>query len=354
MITADRIAKLVGGVLRGDPKRIIARLATLEQADIDAVTFLSDKKHRALLTDCKAGVLLVKQDLLGDYTGDVIVVEDAYLAFAQVSAVFDPEPQLAQGIHSTAVVADTVVIGDDVHIGANTVIGEHVVINSGVIIGANATIGDGTVIGSNTLIYPHVTIYHHVVIGSSCRVHSGTVLGSHGFGYANHQGNWSKIAQIGRLIIGDDVEIGANCAIDRGAIEDTVIEDGVKIDNLVHIAHNVRVGAHTALAGQVGISGSTTIGHHTMVGGQSGFAGHLSTAPGSIFTGQAMVTGGVSEPGMYSSGTGILPAKSWRKMVARMRHVDDLYKQVQQLEKRLERSLSSENSASDAASKDVK
>ena len=353
MVTAGRIAELVGGVLRGNPTRPITRLATLEHADTDAVTFLSDKRHRDLLADCKAGVILVKQEMVGDYAGDVIVVEDAYLAFAQVSAVFDPEPQLAKGVHATAVVADTVVMGDGVQIGANTVIGEHVVIESGAVIGANVTIGDGAVIGANTLIYPHVTLYHQVHIGSRCRVHSGSVLGSHGFGYANHQGNWSKIAQIGRLIIGDDVEIGANCAIDRGAIDDTVIEDGVKIDNLVHIAHNVKVGAHTALAGQVGISGSTTIGHHTMVGGQSGFAGHLSTAPGSIFTGQAMVTGGVSESGVYSSGTGILPAKSWRKMVARMRHLDDLHRQVQQLEKRLERSISSDNSASDAASKEV-
>jgi UDP-3-O-[3-hydroxymyristoyl] glucosamine N-acyltransferase len=352
MITAGRIAALVGGVLRGDAARVITRLAAIEQAGENAVTFLSDKKHRPLLTDCTAGVVLLKESLAGDYTGDVIVVEDAYLAFATISSVFDPEPPVAIDIHPSAVVADTATLGEGVVIGAHAVIGAHVTLAAGVRIGPNVTIGDGSMIGADSWLYPNVTVYHQVIVGSRCRIHSGSVLGSHGFGYANHQGNWSKIAQIGRLVIGNDVEIGANCAVDRGAIEDTVIEDGVKIDNLVHIAHNVRIGAHTALAGQVGISGSTSIGHHTMVGGQSGFAGHLTTAPGTIFTGQCMVTGNVTEPGMYSSGTGLSPAKSWRKMVARMRHIDELHKQVQQLEKRLENLLPSGNEASDAPGKD--
>ncbi len=337
MITARDISVLVGGELRGNPDRVITALSTLEQAEAHCVSFLADKKYRSLLDTCKAGLLLVPTNLDIAYVGDTIRVDDPYLAFAQVSAVFDPEPPVAEGVHTSAQIAPSATLGLGVQIGANTVVGPDVVLHDGVCLAANVTLGARTQIGEATIIYPGVTIYHDVRVGKRCRIHAGTVIGSHGFGYANNQGNWHKIAQIGGVVIGDDVEIGANCAIDRGAIEDTRIEQGVKIDNLVHIAHNVTIGAHTALAGQVGISGSTDIGHHTMVGGQSGFAGHIKTAPSSVFTGQSMVTGSVPESGMYSSGTGIMPSKDWRKMVARMRNLDALHRRVQQLEKQLER-----------------
>lgn len=334
MPTSAEIAKVVGGELHGNGDKLIKSLTVIDQSNIESVTFISDKKFIPMLSECQAGVLLVNDALLSDYAGDYILVKDPYLAFAQVSALFDPEPPVAVDIHRTAVLEDSVTLGTNVSIGPNTVIGKGVVLADGCSIGPNVTIGDQCQIGENSIIYPGVTLYHQVIIGKNCRIHAGTVIGSHGFGYANSQGKWHKIAQIGRVIVGDDVEIAANCAIDRGAIEDTIIQDGVKIDNLVHIAHNVVIGEHSALAGQIGISGSTEIGHHTMAGGQAGFAGHIKTAPGSVFTGQAMITGNVDVPGVYSSGIGYLPSKDWRKMVARLRRLDDLSKKIKILEQK--------------------
>lgn len=335
MTTSGHIAKLVNGKLFGDPNREIIFLKNIENADSRSVTFISDKKYREALAQCKAGILLTTKSFVDQYENDYILVDDPYLAFAQVSAIFDTEPRVANDIHTSAVIHPSARIGKDVVIGPNAVVGENVDLADGVSIGANATIGHHCQLGANSIIYPGVTLYHEVTIGARCRIHSGTVIGSHGFGYANHKGQWHKIAQIGRVVIGDDVEIAANCAIDRGAIEDTVIEDGVKIDNLVHMAHNVKIGAHTALAGQIGISGSTEIGQGSMAGGQCGFAGHIKTAPGSIFTGQAMVTGNVDKPGVYSSGTGLMQSKDWRKMVARIRNLDELFKIVRRLEKKM-------------------
>lgn len=332
MPTSAEIAHLVGGELHGTKDKLIKSLRVIDQSDGDSVTFISDKKFIPALSSCKAGVLLVNEALLSGYSGDYILVEDPYLAFAKVSVLFDPEPRGTAGVHRTAVIEDFVTMGANVSVGANAVIGKGVVLENGCSIGSNVTIGEQCHIGEDSIIYSGVTLYHQVHMGKNCRIHAGTVLGSHGFGYANSQGEWHKISQIGRVIIGDDVEIGANCAIDRGAIEDTVIEDGVKIDNLVHIAHNVVIGAHSALAGQIGVSGSTHIGHHTMAGGQAGFAGHIKTAPGCVFTGQAMITGNVEKPGVYSSGIGYMPSKDWRKMVARLRRLDELSKKIKALE----------------------
>lgn len=336
MITAQRIADLVGGILKGDVGRPLDRLSTIEQSTSNSVTFISDKKYLSKLSSCQAGLLLTKDEFTEGYQGDYIVVTDPYLAFAQVSHLFDPEPRVANSIHESAVIHETAKLGIDVTIGANAVIGENVTIADGSSVGANSTIGEGCQVGSNTIIYAGVTLYHQIVVGNTCQIHSGTVIGSHGFGYANHNGEWHKIAQIGRVVIGDSVEIGANCAIDRGAIEDTYIESGTKLDNLVHIAHNVKIGEHSAIAGQVGISGSTEIGHHTMVGGQAGFVGHIKTAPGSVFTGQAMVSGSVPNKGVYSSGTGYFPSSDWRKMAVRLRHLDEMSKKIKTLEKQID------------------
>lgn len=339
MLTSAEIAQTVGGVLHGKADKKILSLKVIDQSDSSSVTFISDKKFIPYLSECKAGVLLVNNVLLSGYAGDYILVDDPYLAFAQVSALFDPEPKVAVDIHRTAVIEESVTLGENVTIGANAVIGKGVVLENGSSIGPNVTIGDQCVIGENCIIYPGVILYHQVVVGKNCRIHAGTVIGSHGFGYASSQDKWHKIAQIGRVIIGNDVEIAANCAIDRGTIQDTIIEDGVKIDNLVHIAHNVVVGEHSALAGQIGISGSTQIGHHTLAGGQAGFAGHIKTAPRSVFTGQAMITGNVNKPGVYSSGIGYLPSKDWRKMVARLRRLDELSKKITVLEQKAKQNI---------------
>ena len=336
LVSLADIAELVGGQLVGDSKRQIDGLAPLPLATKPKISFLSDRKLRKELAKTQAGAVLLKPEDAESCSVDHIMVEDPYLAFAKVSHLFDPEPRPSANIHPSAVIAADVSLGDGVAIGPGAVVESGCVLGDGVIIQANSVVGEQCRIGARSRLYPNVTLYHGVTLGEDCLIHSGTVIGSHGFGYANSQGNWHKIAQIGGVRIGNAVEIAANCAIDRGALGDTVIADGVKLDNLVHVAHNVEIGAHTALAGQIGISGSTKIGAYNMAGGQCGFAGHIETSDGCIFTGQAMVTKSIKEPGMYSSGVPAIGNKEWRKMTVRMRQLEDMAARLKHLEKQLE------------------
>lgn len=275
------------------------------------------------------------------------MIADPYLAYARISHLFDPKPKAAAGIHPTAVVAEDAFVDAAASVGAYAVIESGAHIAAGVTIGAHCFIGARSTIGEGGWLAPRVTLYHDVRIGQRVVIQSGAVLGGEGFGFANEKGVWQKIAQIGGVTIGDDVEIGVNTAIDRGAMDDTRIGNGVKLDNQIQIAHNVQVGDHTAMAACVGISGSAKIGKHCMLAGGVGLVGHIEICDGVFITGMTMVTRSITEPGSYSSGTAIQPAAEWRKSAARIRQLDDMARRLQQLEKIVEAVTSGGKASSD-------
>jgi UDP-3-O-[3-hydroxymyristoyl] glucosamine N-acyltransferase len=329
------IASHIGAELQGDADCQISGLNTLREAGPSELTFLSNQNYRRYLGETVAGAVILDVDSATAYTGNRLVMENPYLGYALASAMFDCSPVPASGVHPSAVVAASTQIGDGTSIGPNAVLGEDVVIGANSRIGAGVIISDGSEIGDNCRIYANVSIYHGVTIGSQVTIHSGAIIGADGFGFAHAQGRWVKIYQLGGVVIGDRVEIGACTTIDRGALEDTVIEDGVILDNHVQIAHNVRVGENTAMAGCSGVSGSTIIGKNCIFAGQSGVVGHVTLCDGVHLTGGTIVTKSLTEPGSYSSGTAFSKSDDWRKNAVRFNHLDDLARRVRQLEKKL-------------------
>ena len=335
VFTLGQLAERLGATLRGAADKPISGLATLQDAQAGQLSFLANPQYRKYLADTQAAALLLSPADAEIYAGDALLVANPYLAFAQVSHLFDPRPTTVAGIHPTAVIAA------DAQVDASASIGPYVVIESGVQIGARVSIGAHCFIGARSTIAadgrlaPRVTLYHDVRIGQRVAIHSGVVLGADGFGFAKEAGAWQRIAQIGGVLIGDDVDIGANTTIDRGALADTIIGDGVKLDNLIMIAHNVQVGDHTAMAGGAGISGSSKIGKHCMIAGRAGLVGHIDVCDNVFVTGMSMITRSISEPGSYSSGTAMQPSAEWRKSATRFRQLDDMARRLQKLEKRL-------------------
>lgn len=334
-ITLGELAKVVGGHVIGDDSRVITGIGTLQSAIEGQITFLTNPKYSRYLADTKASAVILKQANASDCPVDVLVSENPYLSYARISVLFDQGGASAQGIHPTAVISPSAIIGANVSIGAYASVGENTQIGDGVNIGPGCVIEQGAVIGAGSRLVANVVIYHHVKMGLRCLIHAGTVIGSDGFGFANDKGRWVKIHQLGTVVIGNDVEIGANTTIDRGAIEDTVIEDGVIIDNQVQIAHNVHVGAHTAIAGCVGIAGSARIGRHCAFGGGAGVLGHLQIADGVTVTAMSLVTKSITEAGVYSSGTPLEPSASWQKNFARFKQLDEMARRIKALEKAL-------------------
>ncbi len=320
--TAEELATTLKARLVGDPQRSVKGIATLGRAGASDLTFLANSRYKNQAAATKAGLILVSDADAGACQADKLIVDDPYLAYARVSHFFDHAPAFPVGIHPSAVIDPTVVLGDEVAIGANVVVDAHAQIGSRVSIGPNTTIGAHCILGDDVILQANVTLYHHVSLGSRVSIHSGTVIGADGFGYAKSGDDWIKIAQIGGVEIGDDVEIGACTSIDRGALSATRIGHGVIIDNQVQIAHNVEIGAHTAIAGCVGIAGSTRIGAHCTIAGAAGLAGHLEIVDGVHIAMQAQVTHSLLKPGSYSSGTGILPTRQWRRLVGRWRQLD--------------------------------
>ncbi len=333
--TLAELADQLGAELRGDAACRVTGLASLPDASDTDISFLSDRKYLAVLKSSKAAAVIVTAEHANDVSGNVLISDNPYLGFAKLSRLFDGRPVLPVGRHSTAQVAETATISASAAIGPNAVVEAGAVIGEGVEIGAGCFIGADVQIGKDSVLAANVTLYHGVRLGERAIIHSGAVVGADGFGFANQQGRWEKIAQLGSVLIGDDVEIGANTTIDRGALQDTVIGEGVKIDNQVMVAHNVRIGSHTAIAACVGISGSTEIGSHCMVAGGVGFAGHLKICDQVFITAMSFVTGSISQPGSYSSGTAMMPTPQWKKNSVRLKHLDALTKQVRQLEKEI-------------------
>ncbi|WP_417528267.1 UDP-3-O-(3-hydroxymyristoyl)glucosamine N-acyltransferase [Marinomonas shanghaiensis] len=335
--TLGQLAANVHGMVKGDESLVIEKLGTLEKATEQELSFLANPKYQNHLATTSAGAVLVKTEELAQLVDNAIIVPNPYLAFAQLSHLFVPATQCWSGVHQSAVVSSNASLGNDVTIGPNAVIDDGAIIGDGCVIGAGCVIGRGAVIGQNTRLYPNVTLYHDVMIGESCIIHSGTVIGADGFGFAPDQGRWEKIDQLGSVIIGHRVEIGANTTIDRGAIENTLIGNGVIIDNQVQIAHNVIIGDNTAVAGCVGIAGSTKIGAFCTISGGAGLAGHLTIADHVHITAMTMVTKSISEAGSYSSGMGMEPTAKWRRSAARFRRIDSMAKQISELEQQIKK-----------------
>ena len=348
VFTLSELAERLGATVRGEPGRLISGLATLQEAQPEQLSFLANPQYRKFLGQTQAGALLLTPADAEGYAGDALLVANPYLAYAELSHLFDRKPQAVAGVHPTAVVAADAQVHASASIGPYAVIESGAQIAAGVSIGAHCVVGARSVVGEDGWLAPRVTLYHDVQIGKRVVIQSGAVLGGEGFGFANEKGVWQKIAQIGGVTIGDDVEIGANTTIDRGALADTQIGNGVKLDNQIMIAHNVQIGDHTAMAGCAGISGSTKIGKHCMIAGGVGMVGHIEVCDNVFVTGMTMVTRSITEPGSYSSGTAMQPAGEWRKSAARIRQLDEMARRLQQLEKRLAAVTSDQQTSSEA------
>ncbi len=333
--TLSEIAALFGGRVLGDPQVEISQIATLEHATAGQISFLTNSKYRAQLASTRAGAVI-----LGEADADAtdlprIISTNPYAYFARVSDLLNPLPAVTSGVHPTAVVSATARVDSSASIAAMAVVGEGAVIGAHSVIGEGCCIGDNVVIGSGVRLYPRVVIYHDCLIGNNLIAHSGVVIGSDGFGIAMDEGRWIKIPQIGRVVIGNDVEIGANTTIDRGALDDTVIEEGVKLDNQIQIAHNVRIGAHTAIAGCVGIAGSTTIGKYCQIGGSAGILGHLQIADRVVISSFTLIGKSIREAGSYAAIYPFGKTEDWRKNAVHLRHLDDMAKRLKALEHEL-------------------
>ena len=334
-MTLAQLASALEARLQGNGDTLIEGVATLGNANASQIAFLANSKYRSHLDSTAAGAVILSEADAEHFSGNALIMANPYLGYAQVAQLLDTTPDSAEGIHPTAVVHPEATLGDNVSLGANVVIEAGAIIGDNVQIGPGCVIGRGAQLGAGTKLWANVTVYHNVIVGQDCLVHSGAVIGSDGFGYANEKGQWVKIPQLGSVRIGDRVEIGANTCIDRGALDDTIIEEGVILDNLVQIAHNDVIGAHTAIAGATVLAGSTTIGKYCIIGGNSTIAGHLTIADGTHISGMTGVTGSIKEKGLYASPPPLQEAKQWRKNSVRMRQLDEMYRRLRELEKQM-------------------
>jgi UDP-3-O-[3-hydroxymyristoyl] glucosamine N-acyltransferase len=309
--------------LRGSPEARVSHVATLAEAREGSLSFLANSRYRRSLRETRASAVILESAEAEACPVAALITPNPYLMYARIASLFHPEPAVEPGIHPSAVVAD------GARIAASAAVGPLAVIEADVDIGARAQIGPGCTvqagarIGADTRLIARVNLYAGVRIGERCILHAGVVIGADGFGFAPDRGTWVKVPQVGTVRIGDDVEIGANTTVDRGAIEDTVIEQGVKLDNQIQVGHNVTIGAHTAIAACTGISGSTTLGKRCRVGGMVGFAGHLMIADDVVVTGCSLVSASIREAGSYSSGMPTVPIRQWRRMVASLRRLGE-------------------------------
>ena len=325
------LAVRFGCTLQGDPDIRVAHVATLERADPQSLTFLANPRYRRYLPQTKAGAVVLDAASAADCPVPALIAKNPYAVYARIAALLHPALPVIPGRHATAAVDPSAVIDPTAAIGAFAVIGARVRIGPRCAIGPACVLLDDVTIGADTRLVANVTLCNSVVFGERCLVHPGVVIGADGFGLAPADGEWLKIPQLGGVRIGNDVEIGASTTIDRGAIEDTVIEDGVKLDNQIQIGHNVRIGAHTAIAGCSGISGSTTIGARCMLAGMVGVAGHLTICDDVVVTGRSFVNSSIRKPGYYSGGITVDETTRFRKNAARFHRLDELARAVRRL-----------------------
>jgi UDP-3-O-[3-hydroxymyristoyl] glucosamine N-acyltransferase len=335
LITLGEIAARCGGEIRGGPETKISGVTTLKDAKRGCISFLSNPSYRKYLGDTRAAAVILAPDDAKHCVVPALVSANPYALYARVAALLAPARVFAAGVHPAATVSAGARLAEGVWVGAGAVIEDGVAIAAGSFIGPGSVLGAGVTIGADTRLVANVSICHGAVIGARCLIQPGVVIGADGFGIAWENERWIKVPQLGGVVIGDDVEIGANTTIDRGALDDTVIEDDVKLDNQIQIGHNVRIGAHTAIAGCVGISGSTRIGRRCMIGGQVGFVGHLEIADNVVIYGKTLVSHSIRRAGTYAGCVPIDDAAKARRNAARMRQLDDMARRLKAIEKKL-------------------
>ena len=333
--TLGNLANKLSLSLEGDPDAVVSGIATLASADASQLSFYHNSKFFYDLKNTTACAVIVPPDAASQCPVNKLITDNPYLAYARVSHWFAAGGDEAPGIHATAVVHESVTLGNGVRIGANVVIGEGTIMGDECTIGPNSQIGPNCRLGNGTVIHANVTLYADVTVGQQGVIHAGSVIGSDGFGYARDGEKSVKIAQLGGVRLGDDVEVGACSTIDRGALEDTIIGDGVKIDNQVQIAHNVKVGEHTVICGCSAIAGSSTIGKNCIIAGAVGIINHVTIADGVTVTAMSLVNKSITTKGVYSSGTGLSEAALWKKNIVHFRQLDDLAGRLKALEKHL-------------------
>jgi UDP-3-O-[3-hydroxymyristoyl] glucosamine N-acyltransferase len=339
------LAEAIGATLEGNGEIEIRGAAPLDRAGTHDIAFLSDPKYRVHLETTQAAAVILSPREATSWTTSKarLLTANPYAAYARAANCLYPEPQPPTGIHPTATVAKTAQVAPDAFVGPHATIGEQAVIGARSIIGDGCAVGAQVIIGNDVRLYPCVVIYSRCVVGDRCVLHSGCVIGADGFGFANEDGRWIKIPQIGRTVLHNDVEVGANTSIDRGVLDDTIVEEGAKIDNLVQIGHNCVVGAHTAIAGCAGISGSVKIGKYCRIGGAAMIGGHLSIADGAIVAAATPIFSSIETPEMYSGVYPVQPHRQWQKNAVQLRQLDTLYKRVRALEKALAGGTPAEN-----------
>lgn len=327
-----QLADYIGARLVGDPDTPITGIATLQDAEIGQLAFLANPKYRKYLITTRASAVILAPDQVAGFSGNALMVDNPYHGYAQLTALFVKAPKPTPGIHPTAFVADSARIAEGVSIGPHVTVEAEATIGERASIGAGCYIGESCSIGSASYIYPNVSIHHGTTIGKRAILHSGVVVGADGFGFAPHQGEWTKIHHLANVVVGDDVELGAGTCVDRGALSDTVIGDGVKMDNMVQIAHGVRIGAHTVIAGCTAVAGSTEVGSHCVIAGGVGIVGHIKIAEKVTITAMTLVTKSIKQPGSYSSGTPMFSTREWRKQAVRFGQLEELRQRLKNLE----------------------
>lgn len=334
VLTLAEIAARLGGDVLGDPTTRIVQVATLASAGEGNIAFLANRRYRSQLQTTKAAAIILAPDAADGFAGPRIVTANPYAYYARVASLLNPEAAVARGVHPSVVseseLPASATVGPQVSIGRNVVLGENVRIHAGCVI------GDGVMIGADSVLYPRVTIYHGCRVGQRAIVHAGAVIGADGFGFAPDGKEWIKIPQIGVVVIGDDVEIGANTTIDRGALDDTVIGEGCKIDNLVMIGHNCNIGPYSVIAGCTGMAGSTTLGEHCILGGATMISGHLTLAANTTISGASTVMRSIVEPGgVHCSVFPLDSYEHWMRNASHIRRLSKLAERVSELEKKL-------------------
>ncbi len=342
-VSLGLLAVRYGCELRGDPGRVVERVASLARADDRALAFLANSSYRSQLASTRAAAVILSAADAANCPVAALITRDPYVVYARAAAELHPGAPIEPGVHPSAVVGLGATVPTSCELGPGVVLGRDVVLGERVVLGPRTVVGDRVAIGADTRLMAGVTVCSDVRIGMRCVIQPGVVLGSDGFGFARErEGSYLKVPQLGSVAVGDDVEIGANTTIDRGAIDDTVIGNGVKLDNQIQVAHNVCIGEHTVIAAQTGISGSTTIGARCTIGGQAGFAGHIVVVDDVIIGGGTSVTGSIREAGVYAGGgTPADHLQRWRRNMARFGQLDDMARRLRALEKSLSSSTTS-------------
>jgi UDP-3-O-[3-hydroxymyristoyl] glucosamine N-acyltransferase len=334
----DELARRFGLEARGDGTRLIRGVAPLAHAERDRLAFLANPRYASDLAETRAGVVIMRAEHADASTVPVLIAKDPYLAYARIAALFETMPGGEPGIHPSAVVAPGARIDAGASIGPYCAIEDRAVIETGAVLGPHCVVGPDCVVGAQSRLGARVTLVTRVTLGKRVLIHAGAVLGADGFGIARGEDGWVKVPQLGGVRIGDDCEIGANTTIDRGALEDTVLEEDVRLDNQIQIAHNVHIGAHSALAGCAAVAGSARIGRDCLIGGNAGVLGHLEISDGVTITAKSLVTHSIHAPGVYSSGAPLEENREWRRNAARMRQLDRMARRIAALEKQLKTS----------------